>query len=89
LALTCRLGCNDVQVESDSTDVTDEFNGTQTRWSESAAIFADCVNLASNIDSITFDHISREANKVAHELARIYFRDKNHCNWDDEPPNSG
>jgi ribonuclease HI len=64
LALTCRLGCNAVQVESDSTDVTDAFNGTQTRWSESAAIFADCVNLASNIDSITFDHILREGNKV-------------------------
>ena len=50
------------------------------------AFYADIVDLAADIGTVEFKHISREANKVAHELARMCFIIKNHCNWDDDPP---
>ena len=57
-----------------------------TWWNESVAIFANIVDLGLNIGNVEFKHISREANKVAHELARGCFIDKISCNWVDEPP---
>ena len=43
------------------------------------------MDLASNIDSLDFRHIPRDANKVVHEIARQSFIDKIPCNWDDDP----
>ena len=55
-------------------------------WSEPAAIFADCVDLIVSIGKVIFTHCPREANGVAHELARQCFVSKISCNWIDEPP---
>jgi hypothetical protein len=86
LALACRLGCQAIVVESDSLETINSCTGVDTWWSESAAIFADIVDLASNIDKLEFKHIPREANMVAHEIARNCFVQKVNCNWDDDPP---
>ena len=86
LMLAGRLGCNSIIAESDSVETIDACTGTDTWWNDSAAIFADIVDICSNIDRVTFKHIPREANKVAHELARKCFIDKNQCNWYDDPP---
>ena len=53
---------------------------------KSVAIFADIVDQVTNIGAVQFNHIPREANKVADELARKGFSDKMHCIWDDDPP---
>jgi hypothetical protein len=55
-------------------------------WGESSAIFADCVDLASLIDKVSFKHCLREVNEVAHDIARFCFSSKASCNWVDEPP---
>jgi hypothetical protein len=88
MALASRLGCNSVHAESDSLETIDACNGTKTWWSEPAAIYADCNDLSTSIGNIMFRHILREANKVAHEFARVAFLDKTNCNSDDEPPDS-
>jgi hypothetical protein len=49
------MGCPRVIAESDSLEV----------------IFADCVDAAISLDSISFIHCPREANEVAHALARF------------------
>jgi ribonuclease HI len=86
LALACRLGCQAIVAESDSLETINSCTGVDTWWSESAPIFADIVDLASNIDKLEFKHIPREANLVAHEIARSCFVIKVNCTWDDDPP---
>jgi hypothetical protein len=86
LELASRLGCSAIHAESDSSDTIEACTGTDTWWSQSVAIYADCTDLATEIGEVKFSHISREANKVAHELARQCFIDKSDCNWVDEPP---
>jgi hypothetical protein len=44
------------------------------------------VLLASLIDKVSFKHCPREANEVAHDIARFCFSSKASCNWVDEPP---
>jgi ribonuclease HI len=87
LELISRLGCNSVKAESDSMAIIDALLGTEAWWGEEAAIYADCIDLATNVGSIQFSHISREANQLADEIARKCFIDKIKCNWDDEPSN--
>jgi ribonuclease HI len=86
LALATRLGCNDVIMESDSMETMKACMGVEAWWGKSSVIFADCVDLATLIDKVSFKHCPHEANEVAHELARDSFSSMNSCNWDDEPP---
>jgi hypothetical protein len=78
--------CSQVIAEADSLETIQACTGQETWWTEPAAIFADCVDLASLIDGIKFSHCPREVNRVAHELARECFRSKISCTWDDDPP---
>jgi ribonuclease HI len=86
LSLVAAKGCSQVIAEVDSMETIQACTGQETWWMEPAAIFADCVDLASLIDGITFCHCPREVNKVAHEIARECFRIKISCTWDDDPP---
>lgn len=86
LALANRFGCNDVVAESDSLEVIEACSGQEAWWGDSSAVFADCVDLAAQIGRVSFNHCRREANEVAHELARLCFVDIRSCNWVDEPP---
>jgi ribonuclease HI len=86
LALADRLGCNSIIAESDSVETIEACSGDLRWWNESAAIFADCVDLTTAIGDVKFQHCPREANKVAHELARVSFSSSSSCNWDDDPP---
>ena len=86
LMLANRFRCNDVIAESDSLEVIEACSGEEAWWGESSAIFADCVDLITQIGTVTFRHCPREANEVAHELARLCFVEKRSCNWVDEPP---
>jgi hypothetical protein len=86
LALATRVGCIDVIMESDSMETVEACTRVKAWWGESLAIFADCVDLATLIDKVSFQHCLREANEVTHELARDSFSSINICNWVDEPP---
>jgi ribonuclease HI len=87
LMLAVLLGCNNVQAESDSTDVIEACSGEEAWWNDSAATYVNCLDMAITIGTITFTHCLREANKVAHSLARFSFSNKSDCIWVDEPPN--
>jgi hypothetical protein len=86
LSLTNSIGCNVVLAESDAMEVIQACDGEEAWWGESAAIYADCVDIAVTIRSVFYLHCMREANKVAHSLARKSFSKKIYCNWVDEPP---
>jgi hypothetical protein len=51
----------------------------------STTIFDDCKIISSSFREITFEHCNREANEMAHELARHSFTEHLDCIWDDDP----
>uniref|UniRef100_A0A453SM88 RNase H type-1 domain-containing protein n=1 Tax=Aegilops tauschii subsp. strangulata TaxID=200361 RepID=A0A453SM88_AEGTS len=64
-------GCNRLIVNSDNMKVIDTMkNGGQSAGA-AAAIFEDCFFMACDFPQTSFEHCNREANKVAHELARL------------------
>jgi hypothetical protein len=52
----------------------------------SGPIYEECVQGWQDFGSISIDHVHREANTVAHEIAREAMASKLSCNWVDEPP---
>ena len=48
-------------------------------------MFDDCYHIATDFLKVQFEHTYREANRVAHELARVA-RGSNEYVWLDEPP---
>jgi hypothetical protein len=60
--------------------------GEEAWGGEASAVFADCVDLMTQIGNISFKYCPREANEVAHDLARSCFLDKISCNWIADPP---
>ena len=51
-----------------------------------AAILFYCNLLASGFAKVVFEHFPREANVVAHELAKFSFQSSSSCTWDDDSP---
>jgi ribonuclease HI len=86
LGLAATMGCNALIAESDSVEVIEACTGEAMWWSDSAAIYADILDATTTIDKVIFKHCSREANKVAHDLAKYSFSSKLSCKWVDEPP---
>jgi ribonuclease HI len=86
LQMAEELGCHRVEAESDSSETIQACTGEQRWWCSAAAIYADCVDIASKIGDITFRRCPREANKAAHEMAHYSFSNNISCNWVDEPP---
>jgi ribonuclease HI len=86
LLLAISVGCNAIVAESDSLETIEACTGEQVWWNDSSAVYAaDCVDLASTIGSVSFKHIPSEANKVADDLAKFSYLNKESCNWVDEP----
>ena len=81
------LGCTRLIVESDSLEVIQACNGLTEIWSLYTAALADCFPKARTIGAVTFVHCPREANTLAHKLARYTSCDTNSVvTWDDDPP---
>ena len=64
---------NSLIAESDSIKTIEACTGSETWWNDSVAFYADIVDLVADIGTMEFKHVPREANKVAHELARMCF----------------
>ena len=52
-----------------------------------ASIYDECNIVCSGFQEISIEHLSREANQVAHELARQSMITKENCIRKDDPPN--
>ena len=86
LNFACKKGCNNIIAESDSMETVEACSGRDAWHSAAAVIYADCMDLIPSLGSVKFRHISRDANKVAHDIARHSSSEKISCNWDDNPP---
>lgn len=86
LSLTNSMGFHVVEADSDYLEVVNLCTG-QTQWCDIAgAIYAECIDLATEIGKVIFMHCNREANSVAHELARFSYINKDSRTWNGDPP---
>lgn len=72
IALIEDLGCTNVAIESDSLEIIGVYREEREVLSPYAAILADCFTWACRNDGISFHHCYREANPVAHQLAKFF-----------------
>jgi ribonuclease HI len=79
LNLAISKGCNSVIAEGDSMETIQACSGSDVWWTEPAAIYADCVDLATQIGQVSFIHCQREANMCAHVIARESFNSRSSC----------
>ena len=63
LCLANRLGCNRVIVESDLVETVEACTGVEAWWSESAAIFAGCIDMVALIGNVRVFQALSEGNK--------------------------
>ncbi|XBI08694.1 hypothetical protein VPH35_136388 [Triticum aestivum] len=71
LTLAQRAGCNGIIINSDNLEVIETMQDVGQSAGAAAAIFEDCFHYACDFVMTRFEHCNREANKVAHELARL------------------
>jgi ribonuclease HI len=86
LLLAQKFGCNRLIIQSDNMEVVDTMKEGGFSATSAAAIFYDCNIMAAGFVKVSFEHCPREANSVAHELAKDSFQSFSSCTWDDDPP---
>ena len=86
LQLLERLGCSSVVIESDSLELIKACNREIEIWNPHAAILAEIFMKISMMDSVIFQHCLREANQVAHNLAKYVYETKESLCWVEDPP---
>lgn len=74
-------------MESDCLELVEAFKGESDIWSSYTPILIDCFDLAHGIPSISFQHWPREANNLAHFVARYSNEQGSSFEWVDEAPN--
>jgi hypothetical protein len=60
-------------------------NGDTEVLSPYTVVLADCFQIASTMDLVIFEHYFRDANTVAHNLAKHTYKSKVSLVWDDSP----
>jgi ribonuclease HI len=85
LQLIENLGCSPVNVESDCLELVDACNGAGI-WGPYTSFLADCFQICQRVGMIKVQHCPREANKVAHNLAKSCFESDRVIQWDGDPP---
>jgi ribonuclease HI len=86
LTLAQQIGVHNFTVQTDCAQVVETMKNGGFSATSSAAIYDDCTTLWSGFGKVSIEHCNREANQVAHELARVSFTSGNSCTWVDEPP---
>jgi ribonuclease HI len=81
-----QIGCSSAYIESDSLELIKACNGDIEIWSPYTAVLADCFQKASAMDLVFFQHCPRDANVVAHNLAKMAYDSRNGFGWDGRPP---
>lgn len=86
LLLAQHIGCNEFNIHSDCLEVVETMRQGGYSASVGAPIYDECAQLWQEFLSISIEYCDREANQVAHELARAALSLKNSCIWIDEHP---
>ncbi|KAF7047490.1 hypothetical protein CFC21_056417 [Triticum aestivum] len=66
-----KAGCNRLMINSDNMEVIDTMKNRGHSAGVATAVFDDCCFMAGDFSLTSFERCNREANKVAHELARF------------------
>nr|XP_020186036.1 uncharacterized protein LOC109771748 [Aegilops tauschii subsp. strangulata] len=82
LCLAANIGCNMIELESDSSFVVDSMNQIYDYMGPDIAIIMECKQLMMDFASVSFKHCYREANQVADELAKNSFMNRVSGFWD-------
>jgi ribonuclease HI len=85
LTLAQRIEVNNFIIQMDCAQVVDTMKQGFFSATASAAIYDDCIILWSGFGVVSVEFCNREANLVAHELARVSFSLGSSCTWVDEP----
>lgn len=85
LILEKTMGCNRIIISSDCMEVTSVMQQGGNSHGIAAAVFLDCYHLATENLKFQFENSYREANVVAHKLARTA-RGSDEQVWLDDPP---
>ena len=80
------LGCSKVVVESDCLAVVEAANDLPNYFGANVAIFAECYQMSREFGKLSYQHCSREANKIADSLAKFGTSGEVHRFWEDDPP---
>ena len=80
------IRCSPVIIETDSMELCQSYNGVIEIWSPYSAILVDCFVKAHSIGSVSVQHCRREANVVAHNLAKHALETNSYTFWEDDPP---
>ena len=86
LMLAQQTGGNSIIVQSDCTEVTEIMSNGAFTANLAVAIYDECNIVWSSFQKISIEHVSREANHVAHVLTRQAMITNDNCTWDDDPP---
>lgn len=73
-------------MESDCLKVLKDAKGENEIRAPYSAIIEDCFHIAHEIPLVSFQHCPREANNLAHQLARHGYDSQLFISWEDEPP---
>ena len=85
LILVVHLGCNRLEVNSDSKEVTDVMRNGGNSLGAADVIYEECTLMCRNFVRVIFDHCSREANRAAHLLASNSESSMSSV-WHEDPP---
>lgn len=86
LCLANQIGCSRFLLHSDCQEVVGIMNNGGFTATASAPILEVCYDLWKDNPLSNIEHCNREANQVAHELARQALDDRNSCIWVDSQP---
>lgn len=81
-----KLGVSSALIESDSLELIQACNRKIEVWTPHAAILAENFMNASTMNVVAFQHCLREANEVAHQLAKYVYQTKENFIWEGDPP---
>jgi len=87
LMLAQHIGCNRIIIQSDCMEMVYIMKDGGFSANSAAAIYDDYNIIWSGVQDISIEHCRKEANQVAHNLAKRARQYKQNCTWIDEPPN--
>ncbi|KAI4996282.1 hypothetical protein ZWY2020_048048 [Hordeum vulgare] len=78
------MGCNRLIINSDNIELIEAMKDGGRSAGAAGTIFDDCFHYACDFTATRFKQCNTEANKVAHELARLA-RSSRASHWFEEP----
>jgi ribonuclease HI len=80
------LGVAKVILESDPLELIQACRSEIDIWCPYTAVLADIFMRARSFNSVLFQHCPREADMVAHLVAKFAYASNSVISWDDDPP---